>query len=122
MRGFRRGFEVSVGDRVVERERPNPRAPERGDVAEAAQHAAEIAGDGAHIGSLAALAFERRGVGVVRHQAQHMDDDFAGVQFDDLAVPREVVGALAGDLDLEPLAGLDLVGDIGESRCLQPER
>ena len=28
-----------------------------------------------------------------------MDDDFAGVQFDDLAVAREVVGALAGDLD-----------------------
>src|SRR5262249_44175918 len=74
-------------------------ATQRRDVPEASERAAEVAGERAHIGALAALGGEL-GVVAIGHpdKLEAMDLDRPGLELDHLAVAREVVGALALDL------------------------
>ena len=79
---------------------PDARAPQRDDMAIAAEHAAEIAGDGAHIGALAALGLEDAGVvdPAVRQHAG-VDGHRARLKHDLGAAARKIIGAFAVDLD-----------------------
>ena len=79
---------------------PDRGPPQRADMAETAQSAAEIAGQRAHIGALAAFGLEHRMIGVGDvDQLQPADLDRPGRKFHRLAVAGEVIGALAVDLD-----------------------
>ena len=70
------------------------------DMAEAAERAAHVAGERAHIGALAAFGLEHRVVGVGRlDQIEAVDVDRARLELHHLAVAGEVIGALAVDLD-----------------------
>ena len=60
LRGAAFGLEFIEGVTVVFDKRADARAPQRCDVAEAAQQTAEIAGDGSHIGALPAVHDELR--------------------------------------------------------------
>ena len=66
----------------------------------AAQLAAHIPGESAHVGALAAFGFQhrRRPVGHV-DEAEVFDHDPARLEHDQLAAAREVIGAVAVDLD-----------------------
>src|SRR6478672_8086397 len=88
---------------------------------ETAESSAEIARDRAHIGAFAALGFEHRLVGR-RHcgKFQAMDFDRAGAQLYRLAVAREIVGALALDLDRRK-ARRNLLDGAGEARELRAD-
>src|ERR1700738_1324378 len=80
--------------------RPDGGPPQRRYVAMAAERPAKIAGERAHIGSLAALGREARVVrigSVDQHQAVDVDD--ARLELEFLAVAGDVIGALAVDLD-----------------------
>ena len=65
----------------------------------AAEHAAEIARNGAHISALAAMRFEDRGIGLGLDKAERMNGDGTRREIGRLAVAGEIIGALAGDLD-----------------------
>ena len=66
--------------------------------------AAEIAGDGADIGALAAFGLEARVVGATRRSGRSAwIVDRARLQIDRLALAGEVIGALAVDLDRREL-------------------
>src|SRR5690606_21886283 len=100
----RRLLQLGQGDEVVRRERVDLGAAQLGDVAVAAEVAAEVARDRAHIGALAALDLEHGRIGI-RHgdQIEAGDLDLAGGNLDRLALAGEIVGALAGDLDRREL-------------------
>lgn len=78
----------------------NKTAAQAGDVAIAAEFAAKVAGQRPDIGALAAFDFEMRCTGI-RAGKQRETEDFnlTGGDFDGLAVTRQIIGALAGDLD-----------------------
>ena len=88
------------GDRLRLPERPDAGATQRDDVTEAAERAADVAGDGADVGAPAAFGLEHR-----RQRIGHVDEfepvDLHGTRFelDGFALAREIVGALAVDLD-----------------------
>ena len=85
---------------VVFAERADRDAPQRANMAETAQSAAEIAGERADIGALAAFGLEHGVVGVrASDELEPVDLDRARREFDRLAVAGEIVGALALDLD-----------------------
>ncbi len=76
--------------------RPDRDPAQRADMAETAQSAAQVAGERAHIGALAAFGVQHRVIGVGGvDQLQPVDFDRAGREFHRLAVAGEVVGALA---------------------------
>src|SRR5262249_26944963 len=81
-------------------ERPDRRASERGHMAEALEFASNIAGERPHIGALAALGLEH-GVVPIWHidQIESVYLDRALLELNHLAVTREVVGALAVNLE-----------------------
>ncbi len=58
-----RGLKFGDRDEILRRERIDLGAPELGDVAEAAEVAAQVAGERAHIGALAAFDLEDGAVG-----------------------------------------------------------
>ena len=120
-----RGAEIGVGRRqggerhgIVFVERPDAGTPQRGDMAEATERAAQIAGDRAHIGALAAPRFEHGAVAVGGYEVEGMNGDGPCRQFELLAVARPVVGARAIDLDRgkgrRPL--LDRPGEMRQQR------
>ena len=81
-------------------ERADAGAPQRPHMAEGSRAAAEIARERAHIGALAALGLEHRVLGVRRlDQREPVDLDRPRRELDLLALAREVVGALALDLE-----------------------
>ena len=97
-------FKFADGDEIVRRERIDLGAAQLGDVAEAAEVAAHVAGKRAHIGALAAFDLEH-GLAVLLHldQVETADLDLARGNVDALAFAGEIVGALAGDLDRREL-------------------
>ena len=110
LRGGLEGREAH-GVRLVEG--GNARAPQRDEMAEAAELGAHVAGQRAHVGALAAAGLEHGGV-AVRHveEGEGVDLHRSRFQLDDLARARQVVGAVAVDLDggegrrrLQDLAG-----------------
>ena len=72
-------------------------------MAETAEQAPHVARERAHIGALAALGLEHGAIRIgelgVLDQLEAMNLDRARFELDDLAVAREIVGALAVDLD-----------------------
>ena len=68
-------------------------------MAEAAEQSADIAGDGAHISALAAVHHELGLVAGGLQNFEPVNGDGPRLQFDKLALAREIIGALAGDLD-----------------------
>src|SRR5690606_16155158 len=83
--------------RVLLVERPYADASERRHMAEAAERAAKVARDGAHVSALAALGLEGGVIGVGRlDQIEAMDFDFTRGEYDRLALTGQIVGALAG--------------------------
>ncbi len=65
----------------------------------AAERAAEIARDRAHVGALAAFGLEHRGVGLGGYQVEPVDMDRARLDREGFAVACEIVGARASDAD-----------------------
>ncbi len=101
-------------------ERTHHGAAQGRDVAEAAEHAAEIARERPHIGAFAAFGRQHGMVRIGRlDQLETVDDHRPGVELDDLAVAGEVVGAFAFDLH----RGIarrhlgDLAGEMGQQRA-----
>ena len=81
-------------------ERADGGPPQRAHVAQRAEQAAHVAGDGAHIGALAAFGLEHRMVNVRQlDQVEAADLDRTGLELDGFAAAREVVRALPFDLD-----------------------
>ena len=68
-------------------------------MAKAPERAAEIASDGAHIGSLAADRLEDAGTAFMLDERKRLDPHGARLELDVFASPRQVIGSLAGDLD-----------------------
>ena len=70
------------------------------DMAETAQRPPEIARQSPDIGTFAAFGLENRMIGVGRlDQLEGVDFHWPGLQRHRLTLPRDVIGALAGDLD-----------------------
>ena len=65
----------------------------------AAERAAEIPRDRAHVGALAAFGLEHSFIGLSRHQFEPIDMDRARFDLEGFAPAREVIGARAGDAD-----------------------
>src|SRR3984893_18361517 len=78
---------------------PDPRAPQCADMAVTAKTSAEVAGDRAHIGALAAARFEHRLFGQGIYEIEGADRHRTRGQLRRLATTRQIVGALAIDLD-----------------------
>src|ERR1700751_2241972 len=79
---------------------PNGGPSQGTDMAKTAQSAAEIAGERAYIGTLAAFGLEDRMVRIGgTDEVQPADLDQARAEFHRFAIARQVVGALAFDLD-----------------------
>ena len=77
-----------------------PGAAQPGDMTKAPQRCAQIAGNGAHIAALAADHFQLDMIGVgARQQRQAFHPQRAGGDFKDFAFARQIIGALAVDLD-----------------------
>jgi hypothetical protein len=73
---FLKGHQVGQRDHALFGKRRDEGAAQTGDMAVAAELAAEIAGQRPHIGALAALDFEMRGVGIraaKQRQAEDLD-------------------------------------------------
>ena len=68
-------------------------------MAVAAERAAEVARNRAHISAFAAFGFEDRGVGVGGHQSKPIDSDRTRRDFEAFADAGEIIGARAVDLD-----------------------
>ena len=85
-------------------------------MAETAEVLAEIAHQGAHVGTAAAHHLERNMVGIgPLDQVEAVDLDEARRQIDRFAAPRQIVGALAFDLDCGE-AGRHLLDPTDETR------
>ena len=80
-------------------ERPDARAAQRGHMAVAAEFAAEIARDGAHIGAFAAARFEHSLVRREAHKIQRPDVNGARGKLNRFAIAGQIIGALAVNLD-----------------------
>src|SRR5204863_1275069 len=95
-----RGFEVGKPHRLRLVEGSNAGAAQRNEMAEALELAPHVASERAHVGALAAAGLEDGRVGV-RHVAEveRIDLHQPRFQLDDLASARQVVGAVAVDLD-----------------------
>ena len=90
------------GNRVFLAEWSDRCAAKRGDVAEAAQRTAQIAGDGTHIGAFAAIADKPRQIGRrAFHDLKLEDRHLPRLELDRLAIAREVVGASPSTLMAE---------------------
>ena len=84
-------------------------------MAVAAERAAEIAGERAHVGALAAIGLEGRLLAVMADELEPVDDDLARGDLELRAVAGEIVGALAGDPD-----GRELVGGVCQMMPMKP--
>ena len=84
---------------VVGRKGADPRAPELDHMAVAAERAAEVARDRAHVGALAAFGLEHGRVAVGLDEREPIDVDRPRGDLEGLAVAGEIIGARAVDLD-----------------------
>src|SRR5262249_626036 len=88
-----------------------------------AQQAPHVARQRPDIGTLAAMGFEYRLIAVgAFHERKLENIDRAGFEADGLAVARDVVGALAGDLDGGELRRhlRDAAGEVRQQRTDRP--
>src|ERR1700722_6793261 len=87
------------GSACIDRKRADAGPAQFDHMSVAAERAAEIPRDRAHVGALTAFGLQHRVIGLSRYQFEPVDMDRARFNLEGFAVAREVVGARTRDAD-----------------------